>query len=110
MHWVTMDEQEEYTLLRAKEASVYFEHKRPDETSILSGENLYRGGGSAEYVIKAWENSSGHASGMLNAGYVDRTTCVASCGDVWVMTIWGDVDCTLVVKYAPNNYISTWGK
>ena len=110
MHWVTTDEQEEYTLLRAKEAYAYFEHKRPDGTGILSGENLYRGGSVAEYVIKAWEDSSGHASTMLNAGYVNKTTCVASCGDVWVMTIWGDVNYTAVIKYAPNNYISTWGK
>ena len=110
MHWVTTDEQEEYTLLRAKEAYAYFEHKRPDGTGILSGENLYRGGSVAEYVIKAWEGSSGHASTMLNAGYVNKTTCVASCGDVWVMTIWGDVNYTAVTKYAPNNYISTWGK
>ena len=110
LRWVTTDEQEEYTLLRAKEACFYFEHERPDGTEILSGENLYRGGSVAEYVIKAWENSSGHASTMLSAGYVDNTTCVASCGDVWVMTIWGDIDYTLVVKYASNNYISTWGK
>ena len=104
MHWVTTDEQEEYTLLRAKEASAYFEHERPDGTEILSGENLYRGGGSAEYVIKAWENSSGHASAMLNSGYVNRTTCVASCGDVWVMTIWGDKTLDLVKTYALNGY------
>ncbi len=110
MHWVTTDEQEEYTLLRAKEAYSYFEHERPDGTGILSGENLYRGNSGAEVVIKAWENSSGHASTMLNAGYTDSTTCVASCNGVWVMTIWDDIDCTLVVKYSPNNYISTWGK
>ena len=110
MHWVTTDEQEEYTLLRAKEAYSYFEHERPDGTGILSGENLYRGNSGAEVVIKAWENSSGHASTMLNAGYTDRTTCVASYNGVWVMTIWDDIDCTLVVKYSSNNYISTWGK
>ncbi len=110
MHWVTTDEQEEYTLLRAKEAYAYFEHKRPDGSYILAGENLYRGNSGAEVVIKAWENSSGHASTMLNAGYTDSTTCVASCNGVWVMTIWDDIDCTLVVKYSPNNYISTWGK
>lgn len=110
MHWVTTDEQEEYTLLRAKEAYSYFEHERPDGTGILSGENLYRGNSGAEVVIKAWENSSGHASTMLNAGYTDRTTCVASYNGVWVMTIWDDIDCTLVVKYSTNNYISTWGK
>ena len=110
MHWVTTDEQEEYTLLRAKEAYSYFEHERPNGSDIISGENLYRGNSGAEVVIKAWENSSGHASTMLSAGYVDNTTCVASCGDVWVMTIWGDLDYTLVVKYASNNYISTWGK
>ena len=43
MHWVTTDEQEEYTLLRAKEAYSYFEHARPDGSSGISGENLYRG-------------------------------------------------------------------
>ena len=51
MHWVTTDEQEEYTLLRAKEAASYFEHKRPDNSSIISGENLYRGNSGAEVVI-----------------------------------------------------------
>ena len=104
MHWVTMDEQEEYTLLRAKEAYSYFEHRRPDNSDIISGENLYRGNSGAEVVIKAWENSSGHASAMLNAGYVNKTTCVASCGDVWVMTIWGDINYQFVIKTAANNY------
>ena len=104
MHWVTTDEQEEYTLLRAKEAASYFEHKRPDNSSIISGENLYRGNSGAEVVIKAWENSSGHASSMLNAGYEDRTTCVASCGDVWVMTIWASNQLQNVKTFAFNNY------
>ena len=78
MHWVASDEQEEYTLLRAKEAYSYFEHKRPNGDSINSAENLYRGNSGAEVVIKAWENSSGHASTMLSAGCEDGTVCVAS--------------------------------
>ena len=104
MHWVTTDEQEEYTLLRAKEAYSYFEHARPDGSSGISGENLYRGNSGAEVVIKAWENSSGHASIMLNAGYQSYTTCVASYNGVWVMTIWGDMSSALVIKCAPYNY------
>ena len=104
MHWVTTDEQEEYTLLRAKEAASYFEHKRPDNSYIISGENLYRGENIAASVIKAWENSSGHASTMLNAGYEDRTTCVASCGYVWVMTIWASNQLQAVKSFAFNNY------
>lgn len=104
MHWVTTDEQEEYTLLRAKEAASYFEHKRPDNSSIISGENLYKGENIAASVIKAWENSSGHASTMLNAGYEDRTTCVASCGYVWVMTIWASNQLQNVKTFAFNNY------
>ena len=104
MHWVTTDEQEEYTLLRAKEACSYFEHERPDGSYIISGENLYRGASVAEYVIKAWENSSGHASTMLGAGYQSYTTCVASYNGVWVMTIWGDINSTLVIRCAPDDY------
>ena len=104
MHWVTSDEQEEYTLLRAKEAYSYFEHKRPDNTGILSSENLYRGNSGAEVVIKAWENSSGHASTMLSAGYTDTTTCVASCNGVWVMTLWADNMPIWVKTFASNNY------
>lgn len=107
MHWVTTDEQEEYTLLRAKEACSYFEHERPDGSYILSGENLYRGENVARYVINAWENSSGHASAMLSAGYVDGTTCVASCGYVWVMTLWGNGNITSLISYAPDNYYCT---
>ena len=107
MHWVVTDEQEEYTLLRAKEAYSYFEHKRPDGSNILSGENLYRGNSGAEVVIKAWENSSGHASTMLSAGYTDTTTCVASCNGVWVMTLWADNNLRNVKVFAPNNYIRT---
>lgn len=110
MHWVTTDEQEEYTLLRAKEAYSYFEHKRPDNTGILSAENLYRGNSGAEVVIKAWENSSGHASTMLSAGTQTATTCVASYNGVWVMTIWGERNLIAVKNYASNGYISTWGK
>ena len=104
MHWVTSDEQEEYTLLRAKEACSYFEHKRPDNTGILSSENLYRGNSGAEVVIKAWENSSGHAATMLSAGYTDTTTCVASCNGVWVMTLWADNMPVWVKTFASNNY------
>ena len=104
MHWVTSDEQEEYTLLRAKEAYSYFEHKRPDNTGILSSENLYRGYGRAEAVIEAWENSSGHAATMLSAGYTDTTTCVASCNGVWVMTLWAENMPIWVKTFASNNY------
>ena len=104
MHWVTTDEQEEYTLLRAKEAYSYFEHKRPDNSWIISAENLYRGGNVAEYVIKAWEDSSGHASTMLNAGTQTYTTCVASYNGVWVMTIFGPNGFADVKEFASNNY------
>lgn len=104
MHWVTTDEQEEYTLLRAKEAYSYFEHERPNGSDIISGENLYCGNSGAEVVIKAWENSSGHASAMLNAGTQTYTTCVASYHEVWVMTIWGDINYQFVIKTASNNY------
>lgn len=104
MHWVTTDEQEEYTLLRAKEAYSYFEHKRPDNSWIISAENLYRGNSGAEVVIKAWENSGGHASTMLNAGYQSYTTCVASYNGVWVMTIFGPNGFADVKEFASNNY------
>ena len=104
MHWVTTDEQEEYTLLRAKEAYSYFEHERPNGSDIISGENLYRGENGAKRVISAWENSSGHASAMLNAGTQTYTTCVASYHGVWVMTIWGDINYQFVIKTASNNY------
>ncbi len=104
MHWVTTDEQEEYTLLRAKEAYSYFEHERPNGSDIISGENLYCGNSGAEVVIKAWENSSGHASAMLNAGYQSYTTCVASYNGVWVMTIFGPNGFADVKEFASNNY------
>ncbi len=105
MHWVTTDEQEEYTLLRAKEAYAKFEHKRPNGDGVISGENLYRGNSGAEVVIKAWENSSGHASAMLGAGYQNYTTCVASCNGVWVMTIWSDRNVSYLISVASNNYL-----
>ena len=104
LRWVTTDEQEEYTLLRAKEAYSYFEHKRPNGDSINSAENLYSGNSGAEVVIKAWENSSGHASTMLGAGYEDETVCVASYNGVWVMTLWGDQLTSKLILRAPNNY------
>ena len=104
MHWVTSDEQEEYTLLRAKEAYSYFEHKRPDNTTLISAENLYRGNSGAEVVIKAWENSSGHASIMLGTGTQTHTTCVASYNGVWVMTIWADNMPIWAKTFSSNNY------
>lgn len=107
MHWVTTDEQEEYTLLRAKEAYTCFADKRPDGSGILSGENLYRGTGEADTVIKAWANSKTHAAVMLDAGCQDVTVCVASCRGVWVMTVWSDEDLAAVKTYAPNNYFLT---
>ena len=107
MHWVTTDEQEEYTLLRAKEAYACFADERPDGSGILSGENLYRGAGEADTVVKAWANSKAHAAVMLDAGYQDVTVCVASCRGVWVMTVWSDEDLAAVKTYAPNNYFLT---
>ena len=104
MHWVTTDEQEEYTLLRAKEAYSYFEHKRPNGDGVISGENLYRGNSGAEVVIKAWENSSGHASIMLGTGTQTHTTCVASYNGVWVMTIWADNMPIWAKTFSSNNY------
>ena len=65
---------------------------------------MYRGGNATENVIKAWENSSGHASTMLNAGYQSYTTCVASCNGVWVMTIFGPNGFADVKEFASNNY------
>lgn len=107
MHWVTTDEQEEYTLLRAKEAYSYFEHKRPDGSSPLTAGNLYRGNSGAKIVIEAWENSSGHASTMLATGTADRTTCVASYNGVWVMTVWNNRSLEYSRTYASNNYFRT---
>lgn len=104
MHWVESDEAEEYTLLRAKEAYSYFEHERPDGQGLITGENLYRGYGNAQSVIKAWENSSGHSSAMLSSGYEDYTTCVASYNGVWVMTFWGDSSLSYLLTLAPNDY------
>ena len=107
LHWVTTDEQEEYTLLRAKEAYSYFEHKRPDGSSPLTAGNLYRGNSGAKIVIEAWENSSGHASTMLATGTADRTTCVASYNGVWVMTVWNNRSLEYSRTYASNNYFRT---
>lgn len=73
--------------------------------SIFSGENLYRGNSGAEIVIKAWENSSGHASAMLGTGTQTYTTCVASYNGVWVMTVWGPKGLAKVKAYAPADYI-----
>ena len=81
------------------------EHKRPNGDGVISGENLYRGNNGAEVVIKAWENSSGHASAMLGAGYQNYTTCVASCNEVGVMTIWSDRNVSYLISVASNNYL-----
>ena len=104
MHWVTNDEAEEYTLLRAKEAYAYFEHERPNGQGLITGENLYRGDSNAQSVIKAWESSSGHASAMLTAGAQDFETCVASYNGVWVMTFWNDRALSYLFTLAPNDY------
>ena len=68
-------------LVRAKEIRQSFSHTRPDGSSFStalkeqgvsyrgSGENIAYGQRSPEAVMKAWMNSSGHRSNILNAKY-----------------------------------------
>ena len=70
------DKLSEYALLRAAEASIKFEHARPDGTmfnsgftqigSQYAGENIAKGSGSYEGTIQQWVKSPAHNSFLLN--------------------------------------------
>ena len=102
--WTVSDEVEEYTMMRAKEAYVNFAHERPDGSSYIAAENLYKGNGSASGVINAWDNSSGHHRTML--GCEGIYVCIARYKTCWALTQWvpGSKQLTNVVTLASNDY------
>ena len=65
----------ETAMQRAAETSVLFEHTRPDggscftANSLMSGENIAYGYGSADDVMEGWMNSSGHKANILGSSY-----------------------------------------
>lgn len=81
---------------RAPEISAYFSHTRPDGRTCFSalddidvhsnysmnGENIAYGFYTAESVMEAWMNSSGHRRNILTAGY--DTMAVACVNGSWV--------------------------
>lgn len=104
--WVSIDEAEEYSLARAKEAYDNFDHVRPanaaGKTGIMTGENLYQGYGSASSVIKAWDASSGHHRTMLACA--GREVCIARYGTTWVLVGFSDNGIKSAVNQAAQNY------
>ncbi len=70
LNWA--DNISQYADLRAAEASVVFDHTRPNgekwytlDRSHMNGENLAMGYQSPESVMTAWKNSPGHNENML---------------------------------------------
>lgn len=70
----------ETAMKRAAELSLYYGHTRPDGSDCFeifpekfryypSAENIAIGFSSAESVMNAWKNSTGHNENMLTAGY-----------------------------------------
>ena len=104
--WTKNDELEEYTLMRAKEAYVNFAHERPDGSSYLVSENLYKGNGGTSSVINAWDKSSGHHATMLGAGRENVSVCIGRYKTCWVLTIVKDGSDRLndVITLSGNNY------
>lgn len=102
--WTVNDEVEEYTMMRAKEAYVNFAHTRPDGSSHLATENLYKGNGGASGVINAWDNSVGHRGTML--GCEGIYVCIARYKTCWCLTGWipNSKQLTNVVSLASNDY------
>lgn len=103
--WVTIDEAEEYTLMRAHEASVNYNHIRPDGSPTIAPEALdkvIRGTFTAHDVMNTWINSPDHRR-LLHLGSGSQV-CFAKSGNVWIMTVWTDAFNSLVVQCAPNDY------
>lgn len=102
--WTVNDEVEEYTMMRAKEAYVNFAHTRPDGSSHLATENLYKGNGGASGVINAWDNSVGHRGTML--GCEGIYVCIARYKTCWCLTGWipNSKQLTNVVTLSSNDY------
>jgi len=101
--WVTTDEEEEYTLLRAYELITKWSHIRPGDKYSFMGENIATGYKSALAVFNGWMNSPGHRAAIMDD--TCKTMCVARCGDYWVMTFGGSLDGNpLLVEHAADNY------
>lgn len=62
-------------MVRAEETSLYFDHDRPDDSSIrtlnsnIHGENIAAGVKTAEDVMDLWMNSATHKSNILNSNF-----------------------------------------
>jgi len=68
----------EAAMLRAAECNVYYSHTRPNGTSCFTafpsqagsaGENIAIGHESAQQVMEAWMNSSGHRANILSDSF-----------------------------------------
>lgn len=62
---------QDFAMLRAAEASVFFSHSRPDgsPTSSSYGENIEKGAQSAALAMDHWMHSDGHRANILKADY-----------------------------------------
>lgn len=118
--WVTLDEAEEYTLMRAHEADLVWHmdgvkdlshdqqrelvHARIDGSPVVAPENLRMDGRieDAHNVMNGWINSDGHR-GLLRAT-PNHQVCFASSGNVCVMTAWTDELYQGGVRFAPFDY------
>lgn len=121
--WVTLDEAEEYTLMRAHEADLIWHmdgvkdldhdkmadvmHARIDGRGLIAPENLAMARPEdAHAVMQAWINSDGHRALLKTApGY---EVCFASSGDVCVMTVYSEAQRVNAVKYARDNYFGQY--
>lgn len=104
--WTQNDEIEEYTLMRAKEGFVNFAHERPNASSCLLTENLYKGSGNARSIINAWDKSPGHHGTLLCAGQENAEICIAIYRRCCVFTVVptdGD-RISEVIDLSSNNY------
>lgn len=103
-HWVTMDEQAEYTLCRAKEAHTQYSHDRPNAAGgpmpntaecLMQAETCL-----LNHCLTAWQNSPGHDA-VIRELAPGNSICVAEYEGTWVLVIFMDNNAS---KYSINNY------
>lgn len=89
------DELMDVAMMRAAETAVYWEHTRPDGSSIRSasmficGENLHTGSGLAVNANESLVNSSGHYATMISAKFAYAGFgCVEVGGNVYWVQIF----------------------
>ena len=88
--------------MRAHETDLVYVHTRIELSPVIAPEIFVRGEKSLSGIINFWANSNEDCSILKSASGCQ--VCLASSGDVCIMTVWNDSANALAIKTAHRSY------